>query len=497
MNLSIISRRIVWGMLLLAWSPALTANAQHVLSLDSCRALAYQNNRQLQAARLKKDVALNTRKATRTKYLPKIDLMAGYEYTNREVSILNNDQKNGLRNLGTNISGAIGDGIGQRLQALVEQGIISPQTAQQMASIFDGMGQALGQAGNQAGQKVVDAFRTDTRNMWAGAVMLRQPVYMGGAITAANRMADISEQLASNQYELQEINTRYNIDQTYWLVVSLQEKQDLAEQYLKLVQKLDDDVHKMIKEGVATRADGLKVDVKVNEAEMALTQAQDGVELAKMLLCQLCGLPLDEDITLTSKPDALHYTANATTPQQRIELQMLQNAVDISKQTTRLVRAEYLPHIALTGGYLVSNPNVYNGFQRRFSGTWNVGVLLQMPIWNWFESSYKLKATKAATSIAQTELRDAQEKIDLQVQQCRFKLKEAQKRNAMALKNMDSAEENLRCANVGFKEGVMESTDVMAAQTAWQAAHNQKIDAEIEVQMAQLELEKALGTLTY
>ena len=67
----------------------------------------------------------------------------------------------------------------------------------------------------------------------------------------------------------------------------------------------------------------------------------------------------------------------------------------------------------------------------------------------------------------------------------------------MALKNMASAEENLRCANVGFREGVMESTDVMAAQTAWQSAHNQKIDAEIEIQMAQLDLEKALGSLTY
>ena len=50
-------------------------------------------------------------------------------------------------------------------------------------------------------------------------------------------------------------------------------------------------------------------------------------------------------------------------------------------------------------------------------------------------------------------------------------------------------------ANIGFKEGVMETTDVMAAQTAWQQAQSLKIDAEIELKLAQVNLKKALGTL--
>ena len=179
----------------------------------------------------------------------------------------------------------------------------------------------------------------------------------------------------------------------------------------------------------------------------------------------------------------------------RPEIRMLENAIDISRQTTKLIRAEYMPHVALTGGYLISNPNVFNGFERRFSGVWNVGVLVQVPVWNWFEGSYKVKASQTATSIAMMELTDAREKIELQVSQCQFKLNEAEKKLAMAQKNILSAEENLRCANVGFREGVMESTDVMAAQTAWQLAQTQRIDAEIELRLAQVNLKKALGTL--
>jgi len=123
--------------------------------------------------------------------------------------------------------------------------------------------------------------------------------------------------------------------------------------------------------------------------------------------------------------------------------------------------------------------------------------MVRVPVWNWFEGSYKVRASKLVTNMAEMELSDAREKIDLQVAQSRFKVKEAQKRLAMANKNITSAEENLRCANVGFKEGVMETTDVMAAQTAWQQAQSQQIDAEVEVKLAQVNLQKALGVLNY
>ena len=93
------------------------------------------------------------------------------------------------------------------------------------------------------------------------------------------------------------------------------------------------------------------------------------------------------------------------------------------------------------------------------------------------------------------ELADAREKMQLQASQSNFRIKEANKKLVMAARNQQSAEENLRCAQVGFREGVMQTTDVMAAQTAWMNARSQKIDAEIDVKMSHVNLEKALGTL--
>ena len=325
---------------------------------------------------------------------------------------------------------------------------------------------------------------------------------MGGAITAANNMARIGEELAQNNIEMSTQKTLHDIDQAYWTVVSVKHKKRLAESYLEVVKKLNDDVKKMIREGVATRADGLKVDVKVNEAEMALTQAENGLVLSKMLLCQLCGLDVDSNITLADE-DAENLAAmggdepadRQVAMENRPELKMLQNSLDLSKQSTKVVRAAFMPQVLMTGGYLASNPNVYNGFERKLSGVWNVGVMVRVPLWNWMEGTYKVRASKIASAMVELEKDDIAEKIELQVSQSQFKVKEANRRLAMATKNVENADENLRCATLGFKEGVIQTTDVMAAQTAWLQAQSQKIDAEIDVKLSQVNLRKALGVL--
>ena len=500
-------KKILTLIVLMGAMTAAEAQTQ-VLSLDSCRAMALRNNKQINASRLKKDVAMNLRKSARTKYLPKVDVMGGYEWFSREISLLNDGQKTAFSNVGSTLVGGISSSASDMMTELVGKGFLTPEQAQKIGAIINEKGSTIQQQGNALGQSVVDAFRTDTRNIWAGSVMLRQPIYMGGAILAANKIADIGEQIADNDLDMKTQATLYSIDQAYWLAVSLKQKHKLATSYRDLVKKLDTDVHKMIKQGVATKADGLKVDVKVNEAEMQMTQAEDGLALSKMLLCQLCGIQMNQEITLADedKETLTLSGASVDTEQQRVaasdsamntrpELRMLENAVEISKQATNLVRAVYLPHVALTGGYTISNPNVFNGFQKKFTGVWNVGILVQMPVWTWFDNAYKVRASKAATHIAQMNLDDTREKIHLQVAQNQFKVKEAQKKLNMAMKNIASAEENLRCANLGFKEGVMEVTDVMAAQTAWQQAQSQKIDAEIDVKLTQVGLNKALGIL--
>ena len=432
-------------------------------------------------AKVKRDMARNMRKSARTKYLPQLNATGAYVYSSKQVSILSDDQKQAIGNMGT-LADQMMTQMGQPIGAA-------------LAGMLDGVGTGI-----------VDAFHTDTRNMFAASVMLTQPLFMGGSLIAMNKMADLNEDMASNSADATRQATLYNIDKAYWTVVSLKHKKRLAESYLELVRKLDSDVGKMIREGVATRADGLKVGVKVNEAEMTLTQVDNGLALAKMLLCQLCGMDVNEDITLADEDNKELATAaeameadmdshNIMVSESRPELRVLQNAVDISKQIVNVAKAGHLPKVMLTGGYMTTNPNVYNGFQRRFAGTWNIGVMVTVPVWNWNDVTYKVRAAKNQAMIAELELNDVREKVELQVSQGNFRVNEAAKKLRLANASTKRAEENLRCANLGFREGVMQSTEVMEAQTAWLQAQSQRIDAEIDVKLSRVNLKKALGTL--
>ncbi len=479
-------------------------SGMRLLSLDSCRAMALRNNKQMAVSKVKQDVAKNIRKSARTKYLPHVSAIGTYQYTSKEISLLSDEHKSVLGNLGTNAVSGIQNTITnsepmQNISAMLGS----------MGLSLDGLDQMTGQhlqefAGklNGLGEGIIDALHTDTRNLFAGSVMFVQPVFMGGSIVALNKMADINEDMQRNSADMRRQTTLYNTDKAYWQVVSLKHKQRLAQAYYDLLKKLDSDVHKMIDEGVATKSDGLSVDVKMNEAEMTLTRVNDGLVLSKMLLCQTIGIPVDEEITLADE-DSENIVVDEAVPElnvevameNRPELKMLDNGIQLTRQLTNILKAGNLPMVAMTGGYVVTNPSLVNSFERKFRGLWNVGVLVRVPLWNWGDVMYKVRASKGATSIATLERQEAREMIELQVNQNTFRVTEANKKLAMAKTNIQRADENLRTANLGFREGVITPTIVMEAQTAWLQAQSQKIDAEIDVKLSQVDLQKSLGTL--
>lgn len=460
--------------------------AQRILNLDSCRTLALTNNKELKIRQEKINAAHYQRKAAFTNYLPKVDVMGTYMHTQKEISLLSDDQKQSISHIGTSTS-----------EALKEMAAGNPILGALLPAL-----QPLEGGLNGIGQGLVDALRTDTRNMYAGTATLTQPLFMGGKIIAYNKITQYAEQLARSQHATGMQDVILSTDQAYWQVISLVNKKKLAESFLKLVQRLDNDVDKMVAEGVATKADGLSVKVKVNEAEMTLTQVENGLSLSKMLLCQLCGLPLDTDLQLAdenmenlSLPETYTESSVDLALANREELKSLELASKIYDQKVNVARAEFLPSIGLTANYLFTNPSLVNGFENKFRGMWGVGVVVKIPVFHWGEGIYKVKAARAEANIARYQLDDVKEKVELQVTQSTYKLNEATRKLAMAQKNMEKAEENLRYATLGFKEGVIPTSNVLEAQTAWLSAQSGKIDAQIDMKMSEIYLNKSMGTL--
>lgn len=454
-------KSVLCGVLLLLFGKMVSA--QQTLSLQECRDLAVKNNKELRIAEEKIRMADYEKKAALTKYFPQISANGAYMWNQKDLNLLDMGQ----------LSSSLASSLGGLAQLPVVQ-------------------QTVG--------AINDLQHLDIQNVWVGNVALVQPVFMGGKIVTYNQITAYAKELAMSMNDQKLQDLLYKTDETYWQVVSLVNKKKLADTYVELLRKTDDDMAALIAEGVATQADGLSVKVKLNEAEMAQTKVNNGLALSRMLLAQLCGLPLTDTLTLADEQLDNFPVEERTTSvdmnqafMNRNELKSLNLASKIYKKKERIVLADLLPTVAFSANYFVTNPNLFNGYKNDFAGMFNLGVIVRVPITGWWEGSYKRNAARAETRIRQLEWEDAREKIELQVNQSVYKVNEASKKLAASNRNMENAEENLRSANLGFEEGVIPALNLMAAQTAWFSARSTLIDAQIDMKLTQVYLNKALG----
>lgn len=471
-------------LLLIALASTLTASA--TVSLDSCRNMAVRNNKTIKVAEENIRGAEYLKKAAQAAYLPGIDFTGTYMYNQHKINLLGEDAK--LPTMSFNPSTMSYD--------------------YNLVKGADGMPVKNPSTGSYIPSEVAvipkEAMSYDIRNLFAGAITLTQPVFMGGQIKALNEIAGYGKELAKAARNNMVQDVIYSVDESYWLVVSLKEKKVLAESFMNLVDSLRYNVEQMLNEGVATKSDLLTVEVKLNEANIALTKVSNGLTLSRMALAQICGLPVHTQMELEDEQLRNAGTATVTTQYnmedvygRRQDLEIVRQSINLLKGKEKLAKADMLPKIGVFGAYSFSNPNVIDGFEKRFGGGFTVGAAVTIPLWHWGGNLNKYKAAKSNTAAQQILLEDLEEKIDLQVSQAQFSFDEAKKTFDMTVTNLSKADENLRQAQLAFKEGVMTSDDVIAAQTAWLAANSEKIDAEIGIRLCQTYLSKVLGNLEY
>lgn len=469
-----------------AWQPS-PVLAQGSVSLDSCRRMALSNNKTIRMAEETITGAGYERKAAKAAYLPGIDFTAAYAYNQHGISLLSEDAmlptKSFNPGTGSFDWNILTDPLGNPIKNPDGGGYIPTEVA------------------------VIpkDALSFDTHNVFGAAVTLTQPVFMGGEIKALNDIAKYAEKAAVAARNTVVQNVIYTVDEAYWMVVSLKAKQRLAASFVNLVDTLHYDVQAMLDAGVATRSDLLTVDVKLNEAKIMLTKVENGLTLSRMSLAQLCGQPVsasmrldDEDFERSGGRNTPAYTYNMQDVlARRQDLEAVRQGINVLESRERMAMGMMLPKLGVIGSYSFSTPNLIDGFSKRVRGGFSVGAGVTIPIWHWGGKYNHYRAARTATNAQRLMLEDLEEKVELQVEQAKFKFQEAFKTLDMAQTNMKSAEENLRNAETGFHEGVLTTNDVILAQTGWLQANSERIDAEIGVRLCEVYLSKVLGTLGY
>jgi len=487
-------KKIVLGFIAVVAS--LQLYSQKVIQLEDCRQMALTHNKSLQMAQESVNAARELKKSAFTQFLPNFSANGTYTWNQKNLSLLSGDA---MLPVGTKMAdgsfGFTADQISNKWtlingQAVPLDATNTPFNPKTSPDKIQWKGYAL---------LPKESMEFDIKNVFAGTIGFIQPLFMGGKIRELYHMAGYSENLAIAQHENKVTELLLEVDEAYWRVVSIENKVNLAKEYRNLIAQLDTNVSAMMEEGVATKSERLKVKVKLNEADITLTKAEDGLNLSKMALNQLCGIPLDENYTLGDQELEIETVTQLVPADQAIlnrpEIKALTQVENMAKSNEKIMLSRFMPNIGLTGNYLISNPNSFDGFKNEFGGMFTVGIVANIPLFHFGDKFHTLNAAKSQHRIATLQLEETKEKMQLQIRQNSYKVSESLKKKVSTQHNINQAVENLRYATEGFKEGVITSTDLMGAQTAWLSAKSENIDANIDSKLCNLYLAKSLGTL--
>lgn len=426
---------------------------QEWMSLEKCKSLALQRNKQLQIESIKQNKAIAKRDEVRVNFYPQVSFNAAYMHIDKPFKLIDWDYLLG------------------RWSPLVPD-VVTNLTSYQV------------------------------ENQLLAGIVAVQPLFMGGKIFHGYRMADAAVRLSGMQYELKKTEVEEEIEDIYWKTVSLSSKEKLLEKLLNLLDEATHNVDLAVKEGIATKADALAIRVKRSEAELNLLRVRNGVHLSSRLLAQTCGLPptievMPEDILLPDSSLVQISKRTFTSPlspnieyiERRPEIRALNIADTIFSHKMQMAAGEFLPKVFFIAGYATTNPNPFSAPRKRFDGSWNIGIGITMPITGIAKGIQQRKQAASERREKQLERQEATEKIRLQMEQALLNRDECLESIETSRRALQHAEENLRYASLGYKEGVIPLINLTEAQTAWAKAHDSFIDSFVELKKNESKLE--------
>lgn len=452
---------------------AVMAKAQ-VLTLDDCVMMAMMSNKQIRATEHMMKEYEHTQKSVYANFFPNISLTASDFYsTIQGKSVMD-------------IASPIGAYAGQQVQnmlPLVVNEALERQISQNVTQYVRPLNPDVG-------------FKV--KNVMSANVTLEQPVYAGGKISTANRMGKLGVKIASEVHELSREQIIVDVHEAYQLLVKAKEMEVVAHKYDSLLTQVEHDVQSAVKHGMASHNEEMKVAVKKADAELKIRQAENGVRLARMNLCQLIGKPLDTMIepVLPEDDEFIGPIDKDASVMNRTEYQLLELNSQLAQEKVRMEKSAYMPQLGV-----MMNAGVIDGmelldsklFRHKFNMT--VGAVLKMPLFHANETRHKVAAAKEALYQEQIRQQELADKMNLDLQRHANEVDEARLELQLRKRNLDRCEENLRVSRSAYTVGMETLSELLVAQVLWQEAYAELVESRYQTKVKMMKWRKAAGKL--
>lgn len=331
-------------------------------------------------------------------------------------------------------------------------------------------------------------------NAHSNTVSITVPVYTGGrlegAIDQAKQNLDYYQYGMSSSYQ----TTRYNAEKGYYDVLQAANTVNLDKETVDRLDEHLKNTQAQFAVGVVAKADVLRSQVELVNAQQTLTQAENNYEVAVSSLNNVIGLPTATRLNLSQ---GLEYKPNDYTLDNcvtyamanRPEIHQAEASVGMAQAAQKIANSGSLPQVSLGASNAWSN-DTFPGQNR---DNWTVGLNITQNIWDYGVNAAKVREAKANVVKAQESYRQISDQVRLAVRTSYLSMREAEKRIKTTEVAVAQAEEDYRIAQLRYRAGVGTNTDVMDASVALTTAKNNYIQALYDYNTSTALLEQSMG----
>lgn len=346
------------------------------------------------------------------------------------------------------------------------------------------------------------------RGTYVAGLNLTQPIYVGGQITAANRLARLGKECQQENLRKTRAEVLAEVDKSYYTLISVSQKVRMLEAFLCQMNGLIEKLRASVSAELATGNDMLRVEAKRSEVEYQLQKARNGEELCRLALGNALGLPITEQVV----PIDTVFSVEAISQldenfELRPELSLLKKNVEVKETLAKKERSNFLPTIALSVGYSYYGNLKMRGttmqpdgtpyqFEQKFSDDIPMAMLsVSIPIFHWGSEFKKAKKARLDVTAAQLDLQKNRRLLSIEVRQAVQNVTSGYQMVQTAQTGQQQADENLRVMQLKYDCSMATLTDLLDAQAQWQQAHSNLIEAQAQYKIYQTEYLRATGRL--
>lgn len=339
-------------------------------------------------------------------------------------------------------------------------------------------------------------------NIYNTQLSVQQPIFTGFRLINAEKAAEDNAKASAYDAAADRSDLKVRIAKAYWSLYEAKQAEEVMKENLDRTQSHYEQAKNLMNQGMLTQSDVLSAKVQVSNSRLSLLNAQNNVRLATVSLNNVLGVPLATVYDITSSPQ----TGDTTLPnlqqlirtavKDRPELRSLDFKAKAAGAAVRAAWGEYLPTVSLFGDYYYQRPNQrIQPTLNAFRGTWDAGVVVSLPIWNWGETGDKVEQARVQHEQADLASEQMADAVYLDVTQSYLNFKQAIDRIGVAKETVKDAEESYRISDQKFKVGLVTNTDLMDAEMALLQAKLNYTQALTGLEIARINLEQATGQL--